>query len=89
MKDNFRRLVHSIMSIVTTFILMAAPVAAIVYSSESLEPSSTEFVRNLSDIQEEDYQNKIDSTKNKTHQLKPDAVVNSGDNHQENQINQQ
>lgn len=86
MKNNFRRLVHGIMSIVTTFILMAAPVAAIVYSSESLEPSSTEFVRNLSDDQGEDYENKLESTKNKTHELKLDAVVNSDGNHQENQI---
>ncbi|NLP41712.1 MAG: hypothetical protein GX348_05850 [Veillonellaceae bacterium] len=51
MKSNFKRLVHGIMSIITTFFFMAAPVAAIVYSSESLEPSSTPLVRNMSDHQ--------------------------------------
>ena len=52
MMNNLKRLVHGIISVITTFIFMAAPVATIVYSSESLEPSKTTFVRNLTDHRE-------------------------------------
>lgn len=71
MKNNLNRLVHGIISVVTTFIFMAAPVAAIVYSSESLEPSKTTFVRNLSAHRENAPQTERESVHDKPLQPPP------------------
>lgn len=88
MKNNLKRLVHGIMSIITTFILMAAPVAAIVYSSESLEPSSTHFVRNLSEDSEKDAWNIADWSQSETDRPESDKAEGLAVTPQENRKNQ-
>lgn len=52
MEHMARRVINSILSVFTTLILMAAPVAAIVYASEPVEVNNTYIVRNNSANQE-------------------------------------
>lgn len=55
MKNILQRLVRDVVSVLTTFVLMASPVAAIVYSSEPLE-ASNEF-----EVSDSAYANNLDA----------------------------
>ena len=73
MKNLLRRLLQNILSIVTTFILMASPVAAIVYISEPME-GSNDTIRNVSMDQEEPFLAKSDWIQKKVKDWEPDLL---------------
>lgn len=73
MKDLLSRLLHNTLSIVTTFILMASPVAAIVYISEPAD-GSNDTIRNFSMAQEEPFFAKSDWIEKKVKDWEPDLL---------------
>jgi len=60
MEDMAKRLINGIFSVVTTFMLMAAPVAAIIYASEPMEANNIYIVRNNAAYQESQMAAKLD-----------------------------
>lgn len=73
MKNLLRRLLHNILSIVTTFIMMASPVAAIIYISEPID-GSNDTIRNASMGQKELFLAKSDWIEKKVKDWKPDLL---------------
>ncbi|GMB01807.1 hypothetical protein [Pelosinus sp. IPA-1] len=73
MKNLLRRLLHNILSIITTFILMASPVAAIIYISEPID-GSNDTIRNVSMEQEEPFLAKSDWIEKKVKEWEPDLL---------------
>ena len=73
MKNLLRCLLHNILSIVTTFILMASPVAAIIYSSEPID-GSNDTIRDFSMGQEEPFLAKSDWIEKKVKDWEPDLL---------------
>jgi len=60
MEHMAKRLINGIFSVVTTFMLMAAPVAAIIYASEPMEANNTYIVRSNAAYQESQMAAKLD-----------------------------
>lgn len=60
MEHMAKRVLNAIFSVVTTFMLMAAPVAAIIYASEPMEANNTYIARNNTAYQESQMAAKLD-----------------------------
>lgn len=71
MEHMAKRLVNGIFSVVTTCMLMAAPVAAIIYASEPMEANNTYIVRNNAAYQESQMAAKLDELGTKVNAWKP------------------
>lgn len=77
MNKIVRNLINSILSIITTFLLMAAPVAAVAYSSEPMEANNLYITKKISINQANGMVAKLDWVGDKINELKPDLLNES------------
>lgn len=74
MKLMYTRLLSGLLSIITTFLLMAAPIAAIVYAAEPVVANEAYTVKEFSNDKAPEFLLKTDWVTNKVNELKPDLL---------------